>query len=110
MSLRSVLLPRLSYPLCYNALQGSLFTSARVVYAAARMGQLPRALGVLDTKRGTPVLAVLLQAVLTIVLILVGGDFRSLVRITVVALWAFYFLTVRRVTFPQDRLLYIRQC
>jgi L-asparagine transporter-like permease len=75
---------------------GSLFTSARVVYAAARTGQLPRALGVLDADRGTPIRAVLLQAAITIALILLGGGFRALVRIAVVALWAFYFLTVRR--------------
>ena len=74
---------------------GSLFTSARVVYAAARAGQLPRAIGVLDADRGTPIRAVLLQAAITIALILLGGGFRALVRIVVVALWAFYFLTVR---------------
>ncbi len=79
-----------------DAPSGSLFTSARVVYAAARTGQLPEALGVLDTDRGTPIRAVLLQAAITIALILLGGGFRALVRIAVVALWAFYFLTVRR--------------
>jgi len=79
---------------CLGVLTGSLFTSARVVYAAARTGQLPRALGVLDTDRGTPIRAVLLQAAITIALILLGGGFRALVRIAVVALWAFYFLTV----------------
>lgn len=78
-----------------DALPGSLFTSARVVYAAARTGQLPRALGVLDADRGTPIRAVLLQAAITIALILLGGEFRALVRMTVVALWVFYFLTVR---------------
>ena len=36
------------------------------------------------------------QAAITIALILLGGGFRALVRIAVVALWAFYFLTVRR--------------
>lgn len=79
---------------CLGVLTGSLFTSARVVYAAARAGQLPRAIGVLDVDRGTPIRAVLLQAAITIALILLGGGFRALVRIAVVALWAFYFLTV----------------
>jgi hypothetical protein len=51
---------------------------------------------VLDADRRTPVRAVLLQAAITIALILLGDGFRALVRITVVALWAFYFLTVRR--------------
>ena len=49
----------------------------------------------LDADRGTPIRAVLLQAAITIALILLGGGFRALVRIAVVALWAFYFLTVR---------------
>ena len=90
--------PSAAHPICSNAFVGSLFTSARVVYAAARMGQLPRALGVLDARHGTPIRAVLLQATLTIALIFFGGGFRRLVRIAVVALWAFYFLTVRRAT------------
>ncbi|KAH9980791.1 amino acid permease-domain-containing protein [Russula compacta] len=80
---------------CLGVLTGSLFTSSRVVYAAARTGQLPRAFGVLDANRGTPIRAVALQAGLTIVLIFLGGGFRSLVRIAVVALWGFYCLTVR---------------
>ena len=67
------------------------------------MGQLPRALGVLDARHGTPIRAVLLQAVLTIALIFLGGGFRRLVRIAVVALWAFYFLTVRRATLLHKR-------
>lgn len=77
-----------------DALLGSLFTSSRVVYAAARTGQLPRAFGVLDANRGTPIRAVALQAALSIVLIFLGGGFRSLFRIAVVALWGFYCLTV----------------
>ncbi|KAH9973240.1 amino acid permease-domain-containing protein [Lactifluus volemus] len=88
---------------CLGVLTGSLFTSARVVYAAARTGQLPRALGVLDAKRGTPIRAVLLQTVLTIALIFLGGGFRSLVRIAVVALWVFYFLTVSAVVILRVR-------
>lgn len=92
-----------------DASLGSLFTSARVVYAAARTGQLPGALGVLDTVRGTPVRAVLLQAAITIALILLGDGFRALVRITVVALWAFYFLTVRRaISQPTSYVLNVR--
>lgn len=58
----------------------------------------------LDTDRGTPIRAVLLQAAITIALILLGDGFRALVRVTVVALWAFYFLTVRR-TFLQQCIL-----
>jgi amino acid transporter len=95
----SALLTNRASPYPLHCTSGSLFTSIRVVYAAARTGQLPRAFGVLDANRGTPIRAVVLQASLTIVLIFLGGGFRSLLRIAVVALWAFYFLTVRRSTF-----------
>jgi hypothetical protein len=36
-----------------------------------------------------------LQAGITIAFILLGGGFRSLMNFTVVASWAFFFLTVR---------------
>jgi amino acid transporter len=62
---------------------------------------------VLDAKRGTPIRAVLLQTVLTIALIFLGGGFRSLVRIAVVALWVFYFLTVRAVLRPHGKVIRI---
>ena len=56
------------------------------------------AIGVLDADRSTPIRAVLLQAAISIALILLGHGFRALVRIAVVALWAFYFLTRTRCT------------
>jgi hypothetical protein len=40
--------------------------------------------------------AIILEASLTIFLIFLGGGFRSLLSIAIVAFWAFYFLTVRR--------------
>ncbi|KAI0275346.1 amino acid/polyamine transporter I [Gloeopeniophorella convolvens] len=88
---------------CLGAMTGSFFTSARVVYAAARTGQLPRFFGVLDAHRGTPVRAVLLQATFTIALVLLGGGFRALVSLAVVAFWAFYALTVLAVVILRVR-------
>lgn len=38
--------------------------------------------------------AILLQTVMTIAFIVIGGGFRSLVNFSVVASWSFYFLTV----------------
>lgn len=38
--------------------------------------------------------AALLQASITICFIVIGGGFRSLINFSVVASWAFYFLTV----------------
>ena len=80
----------------FDKLSGSLFTSACIVYAASCTGQkLPRAFAVLDANRDIPRHAgTILHASLTIALIFLGGDFRSLVRIAEVALLAFYFLTI----------------
>ncbi|KAF9218402.1 amino acid transporter [Gyrodon lividus] len=79
---------------CFGALNGSTFTSARLIQAAGREGYLPAMFGKLNKSRKTPVNAILLQAVLTIAFIVVGGGFRSLINFSVVASWSFYFLTV----------------
>lgn len=50
--------------------------------------------GRLHKTRKTPVNALCLQALLTMVFILVGGGFRTLVNFYSVASWGFYFLTV----------------
>jgi amino acid transporter len=73
---------------------GATFTSARLVYAAGRERYLPAMFGRLHKTRKTPMNATLLQAALTIIFIVVGGGFRSLMTFSVVASWAFYFLTV----------------
>ena len=73
---------------------GGTFTSARLIYAAGRERFLPAMFGRLHRTRKTPLNALLLHAVLTIMYILMGGGFRSLINFFVVASWAFYFLTV----------------
>lgn len=73
---------------------GGTFTSARLIYAAGRERYLPAMFGRLHRTRKTPLNALLLHAVLTIMYILIGGGFRSLINFSVVASWAFYFLTV----------------
>ncbi|CAA7271674.1 unnamed protein product [Cyclocybe aegerita] len=79
---------------CFGALNGSFFTSATLVYAAGRERYLPRIFGKLHTTRRTPLNAALLQASITILFIMLGSGFRSLINFSVVASWAFYFLTV----------------
>ncbi|KAG1891059.1 amino acid permease-domain-containing protein [Suillus subluteus] len=79
---------------CFGALNGSTFTSARLICVAGREGYLPAMFGRLNKSRQTPVNAILLQAAITIVFIVIGGGFRSLINFSVVASWSFYFLTV----------------
>ncbi|KAK1236538.1 hypothetical protein PQX77_000231 [Marasmius sp. AFHP31] len=79
---------------CFGALNGSFFTSSRLVYAAGRERYLPQLFGRLHKTRKTPVNATLLQTGITTTFILIGGGFRSLINFSVVASWAFYFLTV----------------
>ncbi|EJU05603.1 L-methionine transporter [Dacryopinax primogenitus] len=79
---------------CFGALNGSFFTSARLIYVAGKEGHLPSLFGKLHRTRKTPVNAMILQAILTCGFILVGGGFRSLINFYSVAGWSFYGLTV----------------
>ncbi|KAG2157144.1 amino acid permease-domain-containing protein [Suillus clintonianus] len=79
---------------CFGALNGSTFTSARLICVAGREGYLPAMFGRVNKSRQTPVNAILLQAAITIVFIMFGGGFRSLINFSVVASWSFFFLTV----------------
>ncbi|GLB34923.1 putative amino acid permease [Lyophyllum shimeji] len=79
---------------CFGALNGAFFTTSRLIYAAGRERYLPALFGRLHTSRKTPLNASMLQAAITISFIIIGGGFRSLINFSVVASWAFYFLTV----------------
>ncbi|KZV90230.1 hypothetical protein EXIGLDRAFT_740819 [Exidia glandulosa HHB12029] len=79
---------------CIGALNGAAFTTSRLIYVAGREGFLPAIFGRLNGRTKTPVNALILQALLTIIFILVGGGFRSLVNFYSVANWLFLGLTV----------------
>jgi len=79
---------------CLGALNGSFFTTGRLICVAGREGYLPALFGQIHPTRQTPLNAMLLQAGITITFVLLGGGFRSLINFAVVASWAFYFLTV----------------
>jgi len=79
---------------CFGALNGSFFTSARLIYVAGRERFLPAMFGRLHPTLKTPINAMGLQASITIVYIIIGGGFRSLINFYSVASWLFYFLTV----------------
>ncbi|KAL0946858.1 hypothetical protein HGRIS_013025 [Hohenbuehelia grisea] len=79
---------------CIGALNGSFYTTSRLIYAAGRERYLPALFGRLHKTRKTPLNAALLQAGITVTFIMIGGGFRSLINFSVVASWGFYFLTV----------------
>lgn len=79
---------------CFGALNGSFYTSSRLVYVAGREGYLPIVFGRLNNRTRTPVAATILQALLIILFVLFGSGFASLVNFYGVCSWFFYFFTV----------------
>ncbi|KAF9327700.1 hypothetical protein BG006_009034 [Podila minutissima] len=78
---------------CFGAANGSIFTGARVIFASAREGNLPKIFGKVNEKRKTPIAALGLQAVMTSIMIL-GGTFSTLVNFFSVAAWLFYLASI----------------
>ncbi len=75
----------------FGATNGSLLSGSRAFYAAARDGQLPRPLAQLDPRTGVPVIALAAQGVWAAVLV-IPGDFETLVDYFGFAAWVFYFM------------------
>lgn len=102
---------------CFGALNATIFTSGRLVYAAGKEGYLPAVFGILgarspgpnerlqrrswarkllgdDMRIGyTPINAMALNCALTVVYVIVG-EFATLITFYGVAGYTFYFLTV----------------
>jgi amino acid transporter len=78
---------------CIGALNATVFASARLVYSSAEEGFIPAIFSKLNSSRGTPINALLLQAMITSGFVCVG-EFSSLVTFYGVAGYLFYFLTV----------------
>jgi APA family basic amino acid/polyamine antiporter len=71
-------------------LNGTIMSGGRVPFAVARDGYFFKALGEVHPKFHTPALALVIQAVVAILLILVGGAFRELFSLAIFAEWLFY--------------------
>ncbi|MEO6924773.1 MAG: amino acid permease, partial [Bryocella sp.] len=76
---------------------GSSLSGARVAFAAAQDGLFPRALAQVHPRFRTPARSLLLQAALSIALILAIGKFQSLFSLTIFSEWGFYALTTAAV-------------
>jgi basic amino acid/polyamine antiporter, APA family len=73
-------------------LNGTIMSGARIPFAVARDGYFFSALAEVHPRFHTPSVAILLQALLSIVLLLLGGNFRQLFSLTIFAEWLFYMI------------------
>ncbi|CAN8173954.1 unnamed protein product, partial [Coccothraustes coccothraustes] len=77
----------------FGGVNGSLFTCSRLFYAGAREGQLPALLAMIHVRRHTPVPALLLTCVSTL-LMLVTGDIYTLINYVGFVNYLWYGVTV----------------
>ncbi len=73
-------------------LNGTIMSGARVPFAVARDGYFFRALAQVHPRFHTPSVAIVVQAVLSIVLLLLGANFRQLFSLAIFAEWLFYMI------------------
>lgn len=73
-------------------LNGTVMSGGRVPFAVARDGYLFKALAEVHPKFHTPSLALVIQALVAILLIVLGGAFRELFSLAIFAEWLFYMV------------------
>jgi APA family basic amino acid/polyamine antiporter len=73
-------------------LNGTIMSGARVPYAVARDGYFFHALAEVHPRFHTPSVAIAVQAVLSILLLLIGANFRQLFSLAIFAEWLFYMI------------------
>jgi len=78
-------------------LNGTTMSGARVPYAVARDGYFFHAFAEVHPKYLTPSVAILGQLTLSVLLLLVGGNFRQLFSLAIFAEWLFYMISASTV-------------
>jgi basic amino acid/polyamine antiporter, APA family len=78
-------------------LNGTVMSGGRIPYAVARDGYFFRALAAVHPRFHTPSAALALQAVLSVILLLLGGSFRQLFSLAIFAEWLFYMIATSTV-------------
>ncbi len=73
-------------------LNGTVMSGARVPYAVARDGYFFSALAEVHPRFRTPSMALVVQALLSIALLLLGANFRQLFSLAIFAEWLFYMI------------------
>lgn len=74
------------------AMNGTVMSGARVPYAVARDRYFFPALAEVHPRFRTPSVAIVVQVVLAIVLLLLGGGFRQFFSLAIFAEWLFYMI------------------
>ena len=74
-------------------LNGTIMSGARIPYAVARDGYFFSVLADVNPRFHTPSVAIAVQAALSIILLLLGGDFRQLFSLAIFAEWLFYMIS-----------------
>ena len=81
---------------CLGAINGNIFTGARITYAMGKEHRLFAALGRWSGRLGTPVWSLAVQAVIAVVLVvgfgLTRSGFESMVQFTTPIFWGFFLL------------------
>ena len=78
-------------------LNGTTMSGARVPYAVARDGYFFSALAEVHPRFRTPSVSIVVQAILAITLLLLGGNFRQFFSLAIFAEWLFYMITASTV-------------
>jgi basic amino acid/polyamine antiporter, APA family len=73
-------------------LNGTIMSGARVPYAVARDGYFFSVLAEVHPRFRTPSVAIVVQAALSIILLLLGANFRQLFSLAIFAEWLFYMI------------------
>jgi APA family basic amino acid/polyamine antiporter len=74
------------------AMNGTIMSGARVPYALSRDRYFFSALAEVHPRFHTPSVAIVVQAVLAIILLLLGGSFRQFFSLAIFAEWLFYMV------------------
>jgi APA family basic amino acid/polyamine antiporter len=76
----------------FVGLNGTIMSGARVPFAMSRDRYFFSALAKIHPRFHTPSVAIIVQAILAITLLLLGGSFRQLFSITIFSEWLFYMI------------------
>jgi APA family basic amino acid/polyamine antiporter len=74
----------------FVTINGQILTGARIPFAAARDGYFFRSLADVHPRYHTPAMSIAFQAGLTILLIVVAGEFEDLLNLAIFSEWLFY--------------------